>query len=128
MRSSGLIALCWSGGLGGGRVGERGGGECSAGGSGGAGECEGLVIEVFDGMCEFSLSMVGIKMVVLADRVCWAVGNSLGEVDVGGDGEGVCDRVGVREYEGGGDQVRICIILRLLAEVSLIESMRSFIE
>ena len=128
MRSSGLIALCWSGGLGGGRVGERGGGECSAGGSGGAGECEGIVIEVFDGMCEFSLSMAGIKGGASADKVCWADGDSLGEVDVGGDGEGVCDRVGVREYEGGGDRVRICIILRLLVVVSLIESMRSFIE
>ena len=124
MRSSGLIALCWSGGLGGGRVGERGGGECSAGGSGGAGECEGIVIEVFDGMCEFSLSMAGIKGGASADRVCWADRDSLGEVDVGGDGEGVCDGVGIGEYEGGRDRVRVCI----LAVHSMIESMRSFIE
>ena len=110
------------------RVGERGGGECSAGGSGGAGECEGIVIEVFDGMCEFSLSMAGIKGGASADRVCWADGDSLGEVDVGGDREGVCDGVGIGEYEGGGDRVRVCIILRLLAVVSMIESMRSFIE
>ena len=108
--------------------GERGDGECGAGGSGGAGECVGEVSEVFDGMCKLSLYIAGMKGGASADRVCCASGNSLGEVDVGGDGEGVCDRVGVREYEGGGDRVRICIILRLLVVVSLIESMRSFIE
>ena len=88
----------------------------------------GVVSEVFDGIYEPSLCMAGVKGGASADRVCLAVGNGLGEVEVGRDGEGVCDRVGVREYEGGGDWVRICIILSLLAVVFLIESMRSFIE
>ena len=103
VRWAGLIEVCiGSGGLSGVRIGERGDGECGAGGLGGAGECVGEVSKVFDGMCKPSLYIAGMKGGASADRVCWAVGNSLGEVD-GGDGEGVCDRVGVREYEGGGE-------------------------
>ena len=49
VRWAGLIEVyVGSGGLGGVRIGERGGRECGAVGSGGAEECEGVVSEVFE--------------------------------------------------------------------------------
>ena len=35
-------------------------------------ECLGVVSEVFDGMCEPSLYIAGVKGGALANRVCWA--------------------------------------------------------
>ena len=91
------------------RIEEKGGRECGAGGSGGAGEYEGVVSEVFDGMCEPSLYIAGIKGGAPADRMCWAVGHSLGAVEVGEDGDSECGGVGVGECEGGGERERLCI-------------------
>ena len=72
-----------------------------SGGLGGAGEHEGVVGRVFDGVCEPSLSIVGINGGALGDRVCWAVGYGLGEVEVGEEGDRECGAVGVGEREGG---------------------------